>query len=912
MDGVRFGILGPLQVTYQQREVRVPPGQPIRVLVELLLHAGQAVSVDHLMTALWEDESPPSARKAVQVHVSQLRRCLADLPGVTLAGSRQGYRLDIPADSLDLQEFRLRVGRGEFRDALALWRGPALADLADTSRGLRMASALEEERLAAVERGADVALSSGEHHALVSSLTSELAAHPLRERLRGSLMLALHRSGRQADALTVYEDGRRLLADELGLDPGQELRDLHATILSGPASSPLSPRELPSQPPTFVGRADECAALLDALGSGSTVAVHGPGGQGKSAVVLRVAHQVADRFPDGQLYADLRGASPGLDPLPPAEVVRRFLRALGTPPLAVPTDPAEATALYRSLLARRKVLLVLDNAVDAAQVVPLLPGGPGSAVLITSRRVLATVDGRHFALGPLPEQQSVELLEVLSGSSGEGALEVARACDHLPLALRVAAARLRSRPDWTMATLARRLADQRHRLDELNFDDLGVRSSLQVSVAGLPARAVRAFALLSRLHVPSVSSGVAAALLDVSDVDRELDALVDARLVEPGDSGYRMHDLLRLLGTELPVDEPQALERALAHYRDTLAAVHARLRPHAFGALGSLPSTDDIDSPVEWITAEADNLLSAARAVADTDGLAQYALTIAHMLYSHLYKQDRTAELVELGRIATTAARRCGTPEAAQTALLVSSAANRRIGSFALAREQLAEVLEARADDPFGQGRALTGIGLIHRELGELPEALACLEKAVDLVVRHGPDGAERVALSALAQVHQLAGRYVPALDAARESLDLARKHDDPAGVAYALASVGQAQLRLGDLDAARLAFDECVELCRITGEHNDEWGALLCRSEVLLAQGDPAAADDARQCLALTSKRGDRYGEGAAHRQLAKILGDAQHKGRAAELLGTPGLRCDNLLESVLVDQPQCSKPLV
>ncbi|GLZ30025.1 SARP family transcriptional regulator [Lentzea sp. NBRC 105346] len=891
---VRIAILGPLLVTHRQRELRIPPGQPAKVLVELLLHAGQVVSIDHLMSALWEDESPPSARKAVQVHVSQLRRVLADVPGVTLTGSRQGYRVDIPEGSLDLHRFRELVASGDFGPALALWRGPALQDLADTSRGLRLAAALEEERLAAVETHAEARLNAGEHHALVGPLTAELAAHPLRERLRGALMLALHRSGRQPDALAVYAEGRRLLADELGLDPSPTLQSLHASILQTPASSPLSPRELPVQPPSFVGRTAEITELLAALEQHGTVAVHGPGGQGKSAVVLHVAHRVADRFPDGQLYADLQGASPGLAPLQPAEVVRRFLRALGTPPLAVPTDAAEATALYRSVLAPRKVLVVLDNAVDAAQVVPLLPGTPSCAVLITSRRILATVDGRHLALGPLPEAEAVELLETLSGQ--RGGAEVARSCDHLPLALRIAAARLRSRPDWTMDTLARRLADQRHRLDELHFDDLAVRSSLQLSVEGLPADAVRAFALLSRLHVPSVSAEVAVALLDAPE--RVLDPLVDARLVEATEGRYRMHDLIRLLGTEIPVDASEAaLQRAMAYYRDTLAAVHASLRPHAFGALSTVSHTNTVDSPLRWITEEADNLLAAARAVADTEGLAQYALTIAHMLYPHLYKQDRTADLVELGRIAGVAAQRCG---AMETALLVQSAANRLIGEFTLAREQLRQVLEMRADDPFGRGRALTGIGTIHRELGELDEALACLTEAVSLVVEHGPDGAERVALSALAQVHQLAGRYADALECAQESLALARKHDDPAGAAYALASVGQAQLKLGDPDAARVALDECVELCRITGEHNDLWQALLCRSEVV---GEPA---DAEECLALTSARGDRYGEGAAHRQLAKLLGDEQHASRAAELLGTPGLRRDNLLESVLSDQPR------
>ncbi|WP_071812641.1 hypothetical protein [Lentzea guizhouensis] len=458
---------------------------------------------------------------------------------------------------------------------------------------------------------------------------------------------------------------------------------------------------------------------------------------------------------------------------------------------------------------------------------------------------------------------------------------------------------MRSRPDWTTATLARRLADRRHRLDELHFDDLGVRSSFQLSFEGLGGQAKRAFALLCRLNVPSVSEDVARALLGQSDVDRALDSLVDARLVEPcGAERYRVHDLLRLFGAEQPSGERQeALERALAHYRETLTAALRKLRPHAFGALTNATAAD-IDEPLRWLTEEAENLLAAARSVA-REPLAEHALAIAHMLYPHLFKQDRVADLVELGQIAQQAADTVGTSQARQTALLVRSAVHRRTGEFETARAQLEEVLEARADDPFGRGRALTGIGTVQREQGELELAEETLLAAVELTAAHGPVGAQRVPLSALAQVHLVAGEYEKALDAAAESLKYAA--EDAAGTAYALASSGQAHFKLGDLGAAKAALDECIELCRQTGEHNDEWQALLCRAEVLLAQGDTAAAvTDAQSCLRITSATGDRYGMGAAHRTLAKAE-PGTHADRAAELLGTPGLRRDDLLESVI-----------
>ncbi|MFS8096273.1 winged helix-turn-helix domain-containing protein [Lentzea alba] len=889
MDGVRFGVLGPLLVTHGQRDVRVPAGQPRQVLVLLLVHAGQTVSVDHLMSILWDGDPPASARKAVQVHVSQLRRALKDLPGVSLRWSQQGYRLDVPPNSLDLQLFR---DTDDPDEALGYWRGPALAELTTNTQ---LASQLEEERLAAVERRVDKAIKGGRHLDVIGELTGLVTQHPTRERLRGALMVALHRSGRQADALRIYDEGRRLLADELGLDPGQELKDLHAAILQG--DIPAVPRELPKKPEPFVGRRAEIDLIT---GSAETViAVHGPGGQGKSALATTAAHAMADRFPDGQLYVDLHGATPGRAPLSPAEVIRRFLRALGTPPLAVPTDTSEAAALYRSTLARRKVLVLLDNAVDAAQVSPLLPGEPGSAVLITSRRMLATLSARHVRLDPLPEDDAVRLL----GDDCEAAKQVAKACDHLPLALTIAAARLRSRPDWTTKTLARRLADQRHRLDELNFDDLGVRSSFQLSFEGLDQRATRAFTLLCCLNVPTVSEETASALLDQADVDRVLDPLVDAKLVEPcGPERYRVHDLLRLFGAEHPNDEKQdALTRALTYYRETLTAALKKLRPHAYGALTNSATQQDIDEPLQWLTDEAENLLAATRSTMTEPALASHALAIAHMLYPHLFKQDRVADLVELGQIADQAARTIGTSAALQTALLVQSAANRRIGSFETARAQLEEVLEARADDPFGQGRALAGIGTIQRELGELDAALGTLADAVRLIEEHGPAGAQRVPLSALAQVHQVASRYEQALEAAVLSLKYARADQDAAGTAYALASQGQALFKLGRLSEAEVALDECIELCRATGEHNDEWQALLCRAEVLLARGHrEEATEDAQRCLEITSARGDRYGEGVARRTLVKA-GLETHADRAAELLGTPGLRRDNLLDSVL-----------
>lgn len=498
-----FGVLGPLDVRCGESVLEIAAPQQRRLLTSLLLSAGQVISVESLLAVLWEDEPPASGRKVVQVYVSQLRRLLGERPGVVLTGSRQGYRLDIPPGALDLEVFRDLVKQATaaadpvaagtlLRGALDLWRGRAVPDLRHTGRGGRLSEALEEERLSAVEYRVDADLRAARHRDLVPELTVLVAEQPLRERLRGQLMLALHHSGRQAEALNVFAEGKRLLADELGLDPGQELRALHASVLAGDVLAPVepvapvlpaaveekrvAPRELPANPVVFVNRDREREMLLDVLSHADREpvvgAIHGPGGRGKSALVLRVAHLAAERFPDGQLYVDLQGSTPGRQPVEAAQVLQHFLRALGAPPLAIPSDPIEAAALYRSMLADRRVLVVLDNAIDASQVIPLLPAGPGSAILVTSRRMLATLDGLHLALDPLPEHEAIALLSAVTGlvtdaASRRAAAEVARSCGYLPLALRIAAARLRSRPDWTLASLANRLDDERHRLDEL-------------------------------------------------------------------------------------------------------------------------------------------------------------------------------------------------------------------------------------------------------------------------------------------------------------------------------------------------------------------------------------------------------------------------------------------------------------
>ncbi|GAB3150829.1 transcriptional regulator AfsR [Amycolatopsis stemonae] len=946
-----FRVLGPVEVRRAGVPVPLPEGQVAQLLGVLLVNANRLVPVDTLMAVLWPDEAPATGRKMVQVRLSRLRALLAGTPAAIIGG-RAGYRLDVRADAVDVAEFRARVSAarsappadalGLLGSALDLWREPPSGWFGETLAGQRIAASLEGERLAAVEAHVDAAVAAGRQQEAIDRAVDTLAAHPLRESLRARVMSALSTAGRQAEALAVFDEGRRLLADELGVDPGAELCAAHAAVLAGTPPEPPAPavpRQLPAPLTRFVGREAEIAALTTiahpAADEPATVVVHGPGGQGKSALVVRVAHRLAGEFPDGQLYADLLGGTAGAVPPTAADVLRRFLRALGLPLPAIPDDPAEAAAVYRSALAGRRVLVVLDNAVDSGQVRPLLPATPGAAALVTSRRLLATVEARHVALEPLPEENAVDLLARYSGrpvddirdGDKESVAAIARACDHQPLALRIAAARLASRPDWTPATLAARLADERHRLDELHFDDLAVRSSVELGYRDLDPPTARAFRLLGLLHLPWLGGPVVAALLgtDAAGADDALDRLVRATLLDVPEPGrYQLHDLVRLFAAEQaareesPAAREAALRAAYEHYRARLAAVHARLRPHAYSALTDReePSGEfaDIAACVQWMDDETDNLIAAARSAADAPEFAPYALDITERLYSYLWKQDARADLLEVGRIATAAARHVGTDQATERATGIRAAAHRRVGRLDQAHAEFLAVVESRRrrGDLFGEGRGLTNVGIVLKELGRLDEAVACLADSIELVERHGPAGASRVALCCMAEVHLQAGRYAEASRYAGQSLARSRAHDDVTGAAYGLAVLGQAQYGLGDLAAAENALGECIAVCLQAHERSDEWEARLSRAQVRLRRGNPdGAAEDARRALEILGDHGDAYGRGAAHRQLARalhLLGSpaaGTHHHTAAALLGASATVPNATLETLLGRAP-------
>jgi len=576
---------------------------------------------ENLVTELWR-EPPTSARANLRTYATGLRRALS-VAGAThrLVTNRRGYRIEVDGDEVDSLRFerlvrdgRHHLGHGDGaaaeRDlaaALALWRGPALEDVDHGPVLSSAATALNEARNMAFEDLVEARLLKGGGLEVVSDLRRFLAAEPFRERAWGQLMRALHQTGDAAGALAAYAGAREALAKGLGIEPGVALSRLQRAVLTRggvdldevitttvpgrPAKTPSAPmpRQLPPDAALLVGRRADAAAVRAAVLSGgrpAVVAVHGPGGIGKSALAVRVAHELADRFPDGTLYVDLQGACPSMAPLQPQAALDRLVRALGVPPSQTPRHLPDESSLYRSLLAAHRMLVVLDNAVDAAQVQPLLPADENCAVLITSRRVLATIDGRHHAVGPLPHEDGLRLLEHLVGAARTRA-EPAQAkqivdyCDGLPLAIRIAGARLTAQPGLSLRALVDRLGDTGRRLDVLHFDEMAVRSAysgtyrdLQEGTRAEDRLAGRAFRLLGLLRAPLVTAQIVAALLDVEHPVAEvvLDRLAEVRLIEvadlrPGQPHYRLQRLPGLYAAEQARREESADEVSSALQR---------------------------------------------------------------------------------------------------------------------------------------------------------------------------------------------------------------------------------------------------------------------------------------------------------------------------------------------------------
>ena len=883
---MRFRVLGPVEARADaDGEPAVLPAKLRVLLVVLLVHAGRPVSRDRLMAVLWPDRPPPSAPHVVRTYVSALRRSLGlsrqgQLPRLVLADD--GYRLEVEPGDLDLLAFEDLVERGRralragdpaaaaelLGEALALWRGEPAQEVSVDGEAGAVLAGLAERRLLAEEDAAEAGLVLGHDRALIGRLRLLVAAHPLRERLWSQLMTALYRAEQPAAALACYQELRTHLIAELGIEPGPELRKLHQQILAGdplpapdPATegpgAPLVPRQLPPDVSYFTGRAAELGQLDELLGASGAeppaamviTAVSGTPGVGKTALAIRWAHQVASRFPDGQLYASLRGHAP-VGPADPLAVLGRFLRELGAAPGRIPCDLDEAIAMYRSLMNGKRILIVLDNAASSGQVRPLLPGAPGCAVIVTSRSRLPGLGARDGAaqvsLTPFPPDEAQTLLRAILGAKRADAepsavAAIAAECAFLPLALRIAAERAIARPHQTLDAVAAQLAAARDRLDMLATDDdpaTSMRTVISWSYQALPAGTARMFRLLSVHPGPDIGIPAAAALAaaDRAEAQRLLDALADAHLVEEAAAGrYRFHDLLRVYAAERAAVEDNtaelaaALRRVLTWYLHTAEGVgrlfdtgrrHLPLDPPPSQCRPLILA--GYEQALAWCDAEHASIVACVRSAAETgnDDIA-WQLAVAWLSYSELRKPY--AEWLACARIALSAARRCGDRFGEAWALSGLAGAYRILRRFSDALDCGQQSLQIRRDigDRFGEASVLSNLGIAYFGLEKLDDGLRCFQQSLAIARETNYRYSEVIGLNNLGEAYRILGRFSDAISCQQQALDLARTIGDPRSEALSHHNLGNSYRAIGEPGTAADHIRRALPFFERTGDRH-------------------------------------------------------------------------------------------
>ncbi|MGW8358976.1 AfsR/SARP family transcriptional regulator [Streptomyces wedmorensis] len=974
MSSIRFGLLGTIRLTCEDREIRLGGPRQRAVLALLLLRHGRTVSVDELAETVWDGSPPPTARTQISICVAQLRKLFreAGVDGEVIVTSHPGYRLDTEGHGLDLVDFLSLTGHAAalagsgrsaeaadaYRQALALWRGPALDGL--TGYALEQEACwLEEQRLTALDGHAELRLALGRHQELTAELAALVREHPLRERTRHSLMLAQYRSGRRADALETFRTGHQLSIDELGLEPGTALRELHNAVLcedpaiaapptvpepvaavapvtavapavpvapvapvapvtavtaeepegrpdtsptdlageahtptAGRPAPPTTPSDLPPNIPSFTGRTAETEvldALLDGRPDGEpprVALVTGVAGIGKTALAVHWSHRAAASFPDGCLHVDLGSA-----PAAPGEVLGRLLRSLGAPGDRLPDDEASRISLYRRLLRGRRVLVVLDDASSFAQVAPLLPANGGCCVVVTSRESMEELVLRNGAvrvpLGVLDRADSTALLDriVTGGRTAASPAQTARLaelCDGLPLALCIAAARLATRPHWTVRRLADRLADEHRRLDELSLGGSRVRASFELSHGCLSPRLASVYRRLSLLDVPDVPAWAVAALLDcpVETAEQYLDELTDAHLLEvsgpdaTGQYRYRFQSLLRLYARERAQEDPDrpaaeaARDRALHSWLTVAEAAHRREyggdhsvvhgpapRPHVDRDL----LDDLLARPLDWFDSERHCLVAAVTQSARL-GLAALAWDLAASTVGFCEIRSNTDDWRRLCEEGLAASRAAGDRQGEGVMLGELGAALLYRGESEASVRLLEEaegVLRA-GGEVYGAALNACKLAVVVRQRGDAAAARALLDGALPALRAAGDLSAQAHALNNLAQIALDAGDPEEAVRLGREAVALARGLGATRGAAQAFHRLGRALLAAGRLPEAEEALTEAAGIVRTKHDRLGMAYVLLGLAEARLRAGRPDRADeDLTAALTLAEETG-------------------------------------------------------
>ncbi|MEV4538444.1 BTAD domain-containing putative transcriptional regulator [Asanoa sp. NPDC049518] len=889
---MRFEVLGPLRVLRTEPDARTQRTDPEVivlaarqhrvVLANLLVEANRPVSVAVLAEALWDKGAGEETRRgAIRVLVHHLRRAVGE---ESLTRSPAGYLLTVPPGQLDADLFdtlvakaaRLRAegqgeaARQELRRALGLWRGATAYEGDDYGDRVRAEAArLHELRLAAYEDCFELELELGLHREIGAEVRALAEQHPLRERLQAQLMSALARADRRGEALAAYERTRRLLADELGVDPGANLRDLHRRILRAATHERTAPAQLPAPARTFLGR-DEPLHRLDALVAGEgtgpvVVVVSGMAGVGKTTLAVHWGHRARRRFPDGQLAIDLRGWAQSRS-LRPSEVIGRFLAAFGVPSASTPADLDEAAQLYRTLTADKRLLVLLDNAEHADQVRPLLPAGDGSVTLVTSRNRLAglvAVDGAvALPLDVLPPTTSTALLGRLLGADlvsrePAAAAELTELTGHLPLALRIAAAQVDTERPTPIAAYNQRLREG-DRLAGLGIEHdaaATVSAAFDLSYAALPEPTRRLFRLLALVPGPEFGAGPAAAVADLPDVGPALDSLVAANLVNERDTGrYGLHDLVAEYARgRLAADEPdhdEARDRLFAYYLDHVDTASRLVYPEfsrlpaAATATAPVASYPEAADAVAWITAELPNLVPAVTSAAQ-HGPRQAAVRLADALRPFLWSAGSPTEWRAIAEAALAAATADDDPMGTAAAEISLGDLHAQRNDLPAAEPHYRRALELARSSGWqtGEGGVMGNLALLYWRNGRLHDAVALFEASIEVAQRNENSTAEATVLGNLSGLYWALGRLEESAKVLQRGLRLHRAAGWPQSSAIAFLGLGLIRADQGRYRQARRTLNGALRMAVRNANRRTE-GEILCAiAQVHAACGEGADA---------------------------------------------------------------------
>jgi DNA-binding SARP family transcriptional activator/Tfp pilus assembly protein PilF len=916
---VRVGVLGPVRAWLDGREL--PPGPPRQqaVLGMLAMRANRVVSRDELVDAVWGQDAPASAEGGVHTYVAGLRRLLEPGrsrrdPGRLLASAGAGYVLRMDAGDVDAIAFergldngrRLRAA-GDLTEAVAaleaalgVWHGSAFAGVPGPFASAERVR-LGELRSAAAEERAELLLELGRHEQAVPELAALVAEHPLRERMRGLLMVALYRCGRQAEALQVFHDARQVLGEELGIDPGPELSRIHQQILAsdpvleGPARVPAQPSgaqpapaaqpaQLPLESPGFSGRQAQLDGMHRVIGPPDSaggaagddgpatvriIAISGTAGVGKTALAIRFARQAAKRYPGGQLYVNLRGFDPSGSAMNPDDALRYFLDAFAVPPQRIPAGLDARAALYRSLLDGKRVLVVLDNARDADQVRPLLPGSPGSLVVVTSRSQLTSlvaVEGAApFSLDVLTGEEAHELLARRLGPDAvaaepEAAADLIASCARLPLALSITVGRASIRPSLSLAAVAAELRDARNRLDALDAGDpaTDLRAVLSWSYQQLSPSAQRMFRLLGVHPGPDVSRAAAVSLGGSDDdAGAALSELTRAHMVAEYKPGrFTFHDLLRAYAAEQARLAPDGegdggLGRVIDHYLHTARAAGALVNPQRYLPDPPAPRTGvvpeqigDQEQAVAWFQAEHAVLLAVTGHAADA-GLVPAGWMLPAMMADYFDNGGHWQDFEATQRSALDVARRFGDTEGEARACIELAIACARLGQLDQAEPHLECALElyARLGDRASQARAHTTYAYKLEREARYEQALDHTQKALELHRAVGNRPGEAHALNGIGWYLTFLGQHHRALAYCTDALALHRQIGNARGEAATSHSIGYAHYQLAEYPQALASYQYAADLSVRLGDLYTEAIACTSLGDTHYMTGDTAAA---------------------------------------------------------------------